>query len=563
MRTQTAMATTLLFLALLLVPHLAAATPGHQRRLLQSHGADDGSDVFVDPSYAFANPRLRDAYVALQAWKRAILSDPRNLTASWSGPDVCSYYGVFCAPSQADHYLTVVAAVDLNHADLAGHLPEALGRLADLSVFHVNSNRFCGLVPASFHAMHLLHELDLSNNRLVGAFPDVVLRLPSLRYLDLRYNEFEGPVPKELFDLPLDAIFINSNRFRFQIPDNVGNSRASVLVLANNDFGGCLPASVANMSGTLNEIILMNTGLKSCVPPELGMLTALTVLDVSHNQLMGAIPAELANLHSIEQLDLGHNRLSGDVPEGICHLPHLQNFTYSYNYITGEPPVCMHVKALDDRRNCIPNRPDQRSTEQCQFFNSNHVNCDAFRCKKLVLPSPPPPPPSPPPPTPSPPPPSPSPPPPSPPPPTPSPPPPSPPPPSPSPPPPYYEVSPEERYLSPPPPAYQEPTTPPHYEVPAPYYEVSPEDRYHSPPPAAYQESPPPPYYEVSPEVRYLSPPPPEYEEPTTPPHYDLPAPPNYEVSPEDRHLSPPPPTTWKMPAYDYSSPPPPAAGQP
>uniref|UniRef100_R7VZG9 Leucine-rich repeat-containing N-terminal plant-type domain-containing protein n=1 Tax=Aegilops tauschii TaxID=37682 RepID=R7VZG9_AEGTA len=164
--------------------------------------------------------------------------------------------------------------------------------------------------------MHLLHELDLSNNRLVGAFPDVVLRLPSLRYLDLRYNEFEGPTP-----------------------DNVGNSPASVLVLANNDFGGCLPASVANMSGTLNEIILMNTGLKSCVPPELGMLTALTVLDVSHNQLMGAIPAELANLHSIEQLDLGHNRLSGDVPEGICHLPHLQNFTYSYNYITGEPPV--------------------------------------------------------------------------------------------------------------------------------------------------------------------------------------------------------------------------------
>ncbi|XBI18010.1 hypothetical protein VPH35_059910 [Triticum aestivum] len=509
MRTQTAMATTLLFLALLLVPHLAAATPGHQRRLLQSHGADDGSDVLVDPSYAFANPRLRDAYVALQAWKRAILSDPRNLTASWSGPDVCSYYGVFCAPSQADHYLTVVAAVDLNHADLAGHLPEALGRLADLSVFHVNSNRFCGLIP-----------------------------------------------------------------------DNVGNSPASVLVLANNDFGGCLPASVANMSGTLNEIILMNTGLKSCVPPELGMLTALTVLDVSHNQLMGAIPAELANLHSIEQLDLGHNRLSGDVPEGICHLPHLQNFTYSYNYITGEPPVCMHVKALDDRRNCIPNRPDQRSTEQCQFFNSNHVKCDAFRCKKFVLPSPPPPPPSPPPPTPSPPPPSPSPPPPSPPPPTPSPPPPSPPPPSPppptasppppsppppspSPPPPYYEVSPEERYLSPPPPAYQEPTTPPRYDVPAPYYEVSPEDRYHSPPPQAYQESPPPPYYEVSPEDRYLSPPPPEYEEPTTPPHYDLPAPPNYEVSPEDRHLSPPPPTTWKMPAYDYSSPPPPAAGQP
>jgi hypothetical protein len=115
----------LLFLALLLVPHLAAAAAingandQQRRRLLESY-ADDGSDVYVDPSYEFRNQHLRDAYVALQAWKRAILSDPLNVTASWSGPDVCAYYGVYCAPSEHDSYVTVVAGVDLNHADLAG-----------------------------------------------------------------------------------------------------------------------------------------------------------------------------------------------------------------------------------------------------------------------------------------------------------------------------------------------------------------------------------------------------------------------------------------------------------
>ncbi|KAL5228303.1 hypothetical protein ABZP36_016568 [Zizania latifolia] len=480
-------------LALLLATHLAVVAEASSSG--GGHGGGAG-DVPVDQSYAFPNPRLRDAYVAMQAWKRAVLSDPRNVTATWHGPDVCAYYGVFCAPAPHDPHLVVVAGVDLNHADLAGHLPDELGMLTDLAVLHVNSNRFCGLVPRSLDKLGLLHELDLSNNRLVGAFPDVVLRLPSLRYLDLRFNDFEGPVPSELFDRPLDAIFLNSNRLRFQIPDNVGNSPASVLVLANNDFGGCLPASVANMSGTLDEIILMNTGLKSCIPPELGMLTGLTVLDISHNKLMGAIPAELARLEKIEQLDLGHNRLVGEVPEGICHLPHLQNFTYSYNFITGEPPVCMHVKALDDRRNCIPDRPDQRPAEQCQFFNTHHVNCDAFRCKKFVPPSPvvhydlPPPP--------------------------------------------YYEVSPEDRYLSPPPPVV-------HYDLP------------------------PPPSYEVSPEDRYLSPPPPAYQAaaPTTPPAYQEAAPPpHYEVSPEDRYLSPPPPAPvmWNIPVYQYSSPPPPAA---
>ena len=48
---------------------------------------------------------------------------------------------------------------------------------------------------------------------------------------------------------------------------NLGNSPVSVLVLANNNLGGCIPGSIGNMGKTLNEIILMNdnlTGWKHC-----------------------------------------------------------------------------------------------------------------------------------------------------------------------------------------------------------------------------------------------------------------------------------------------------------
>ncbi|KAG0454787.1 hypothetical protein HPP92_023737 [Vanilla planifolia] len=203
-----------------------------------------------------------------KAWKKAIVSDPLNVTGSWVGSNVCNYKGVYCAPLPSNKSLIVVAGIDLNHDDIAGFLPEELGLLTDLALFHVNSNRFCGTIPHRFDRLRLLFELDLSNNRFAGKFPDVVLRLPSLRFLDLRFNEFEGTVPSELFDKNLDAIFINSNRFRFNIPNNIGNSPVSVIVLANNQFGGCLPASIGNMSKTLNEIILMNNGLKSCVPKE-------------------------------------------------------------------------------------------------------------------------------------------------------------------------------------------------------------------------------------------------------------------------------------------------------
>ncbi|KAJ1418604.1 Leucine-rich repeat [Sesbania bispinosa] len=178
-----------------------------QRQLLyyRDEFGDRGEEVTVDPSLVFENNRIRNAYIALQAWKQAILSDPRNLTKNWVGSNVCNY---------------------------TGYLPEELGLLVDLALFHVNSNRFCGTVPHKFERLKILFELDLSNNRFAGKFPEVVLRLPELKFLDLRFNEFEGTVPKELFDKDLDAIFINDNRFVFDLPDNFGNSPVSVIVLA-------------------------------------------------------------------------------------------------------------------------------------------------------------------------------------------------------------------------------------------------------------------------------------------------------------------------------------------
>ena len=238
----------------------------------------------------FENFRLRSAYVALQAWKQAIISDPLNLTLNWVGSDVCNYTGVFCSPAPDDPSVETVAGIDLNHGDLAGSLPQDLGLLTDIALFHINSNRFCGKVPWSFKKLKHLFELDLSNNRFAGKFSYVVLHLPNLKFLDLRFNEFEGRLPKALFDKDLDAIFINHNRFAIELPSNLGNSSVSVLVLANNRFHGCVPMSLGNMSNTLNEVILMNNGLHSCLPKGIGLLRNLTIFDVRYNKLMGELP---------------------------------------------------------------------------------------------------------------------------------------------------------------------------------------------------------------------------------------------------------------------------------
>ncbi|KAI4370430.1 hypothetical protein MLD38_018784 [Melastoma candidum] len=211
---------------------------------------------------------------------------------------------------------------------LTSPVTSLMGLLSDLVLFHINYNRFCGSVPKMFERMKLLHELDLSNNRFVGKFPRVVLSLPSLKYLDLRFNEFEGPIPSQLFDKDLDAVFLNDNRFRFGIPENLRNSQVSVLILANNDLGGCIPGSFGGRAKTLNELILLNDNLTGC--GQIGLLDQLTIFDTSFNNISGPLPTSIGRLKSLEQLDVAHN--GGDLASNS-----------------------------DGRKNCSPGKANRRS----------------------------------------------------------------------------------------------------------------------------------------------------------------------------------------------------------
>uniref|UniRef100_A0A6N2MV25 Leucine-rich repeat-containing N-terminal plant-type domain-containing protein n=1 Tax=Salix viminalis TaxID=40686 RepID=A0A6N2MV25_SALVM len=263
-------------------------------------------------------------------------------------------HGVYCAPAPYDPFILTVAGVDLNHANIAGCLPEELGLLKDLALFHINSNRFSGVIPASFIHLKFLFELDVSNNRFSGPFPSVVFLLHSLKYLDVRFHS--------------------------ALPANLGNSPVSVLVAANNDIKGCIPPSLAAMAETLDEIVLSNMALTGCLRQDIGLLRGLTVLDVSSNNLAGPLPESIGAMKSLEQLNVAHNKFSGKVPSSICSLPKLENFTYSFNYFSGEPPACLRLPGNDDRRNCIPNRPFQRAQEECSNFYAHPISCSSIQC---------------------------------------------------------------------------------------------------------------------------------------------------------------------------------------
>ncbi|KAG6408879.1 hypothetical protein SASPL_131905 [Salvia splendens] len=312
---------------------------------------------------------LKQARHAFEAWKQAIYSDPMNFTANWVGPDVCSYNGIVCAQALDDPSLTVVAGVDLNHADIAGHLPDEIGDLADLSLLHLNSNRFCGIIPKSIKKLKLLFELDVSNNRFVGPFPKVVLELPELKYLDLRFNDFEGELPKELFDKELDAIFMNNNRFRSSIPENLGNSPASVIVLSNNHLMGCIPQSIGKMAGYLDELVLSNNKLSGCMPEEVTLLNSTVVFDVSMNKFVGDLPEGMEYMQSLEVVNIARNEFRSNMPDTVCSLPNLKNLTYAHNYFDAKDASCDHGAIPEvtfvGEENCIAGEKEQRTEKVC------------------------------------------------------------------------------------------------------------------------------------------------------------------------------------------------------
>ncbi len=86
----------------------------------------------------------------------------------------------------------------------------------------------------------------------------------------------------------------------------------------------------------------IGNGLAGSIPPELGSLAHLRVLDLSHNQLEGPIPVELEQLVHLRVLDLSHNRLEGPIPPEFGNLANLEQLYVQENlWLSGPLPLSL------------------------------------------------------------------------------------------------------------------------------------------------------------------------------------------------------------------------------
>ena len=122
------------------------------------------------------------------------------------------------------------------------------------------------------------------------------------------------------------------------IPPELGNLlRLELLNLNHNSLIGSIPPELGNLV-SLRYLGLRENGLSGRIPSELGNLTNLETLELRGNRLSGRLPAELGNLVNLKYLWLNVNDLSGPIPSELGNLRQLRVMWLHYNQFTGPFP---------------------------------------------------------------------------------------------------------------------------------------------------------------------------------------------------------------------------------
>uniref|UniRef100_A0A0E0C4I4 Protein kinase domain-containing protein n=1 Tax=Oryza meridionalis TaxID=40149 RepID=A0A0E0C4I4_9ORYZ len=181
-------------------------------------------------------PSERSALLAFLA------ATPHERRLGWnSSTSACGWVGVTCDAGNA-----TVVQVRLPGVGLIGAIPPGtLGRLTNLQVLSLRSNRILGGIPDDVLQLPQLRLLFLQNNLLSGAIPPAVGKLAALERLVLSSNNLSGPIPFTLNNLTsLRALRLDGNKLSGNIP-SISIQSLAVFNVSDNNLNGSIPAPLA------------------------------------------------------------------------------------------------------------------------------------------------------------------------------------------------------------------------------------------------------------------------------------------------------------------------------
>ncbi|KAK1358139.1 putative leucine-rich repeat receptor-like serine/threonine-protein kinase [Heracleum sosnowskyi] len=365
---------------------------------------------------------------ALMEFKKTISADPNSTLANWNEMvDVCNFTGVVC--NRTDHRvqklvlaetklvglfspflfnLTRLQVIRLNGNNLHGSLPDCFSSFTELFVLLLAQNNLMGNIPPSlFSNCTSLTNIDLSHNLLTGTIPADIGNCPHLWTLNLYNNQFTGEIPSSLTNLSaMCNLDLEYNHLSGELPGQLmaqlpgltflhlsnnkmishdrntnldpfftllaNCTRLKELELGGMDLGGTLPSSIGRLSSTVKNVLLHENQIFGSIPPAVGNLWNLSLLNLTSNILNGTISPEIGRLKNLEQLvlsynyftgeipaalgqlrqlgllDLSSNQFSGLIPQNLGNLVQLKELYLNNNYLSGEiPPSLWQCKDLD------------------------------------------------------------------------------------------------------------------------------------------------------------------------------------------------------------------------
>ncbi|TKY69601.1 leucine-rich repeat receptor protein kinase [Spatholobus suberectus] len=146
-----------------------------------------------------------------------------------------------------------------------------------------------------------------------------------------------GPFPTAVTSFDL-----HNNKLTGPIPPQIGRlKRLKILNLRWNKLQDAIPPEIGELK-SLTHLYLSFNNFKGEIPKELANLPDLRYLYLHENRLTGRIPPELGTLQNLRHLDVGNNHLVGTIRELIriegC-FPALRNLYLNNNYFTGGIPA--------------------------------------------------------------------------------------------------------------------------------------------------------------------------------------------------------------------------------